>query len=1126
MKNVRTKYAVQALLQIICAGPLALVASAQDVTGTIVGTAQDITGGTVPTVSISAINTGTHATTPATVLPGGSFTLRVPPGTYDLTIDASGFKTQHILGVKVEVNSQSRADVVLAVGSQGEVVNVSAENNNVDTTTSTLKEVIGEQTIEDAPLNGRNALTLMLLVPGVTRDPNANVTSGATYPGAFGVSVNGNRSDTTNYILDGSNNNDNYTNAPNPFPNPDGLREFSVQTNNFGAEFGRLPGGVVNVVTKSGENHIHGSAFEYLRNNYFNAANHFATVVNGHKTDDGLKRHQFGGTFGGPVFLPHLYDGRDKTFFFVSVQETLVHQRPNTNTASVPDAKLRQGDFSELLNNSTIMNPCSAPGNPVQLYVPYDANGAPIAGNQVTQINPVARALIALTPVATPGTCTNNNGTQQVSYRTVNNTADYQLFTRADQRLTSKNQLYATFFNSHQKQQPYFDPTNILAIVNAGDWISRRYQMSDTHIFSPNLLNQASFSYAHDRYANTPVYPSQSLPSLGVLLYVPPGQTEYQFNIGGYFNIYTGDTNQFIRDEYQAIETVRFTKGRHQVSLGGEYVFGTGDNINNFQQNPIFNFTSSVKGSGIATSTGNGLADFYLGRFSSFTQGAGEYKNTRYNHFAAFAEDSYKASRKLVLNLGFRYEPFLPYYDLNNKLATYRPGQHSTLYPNAPAGVLFVGDPGIPHGGYNSTFTNIAPRAGLAYDVFGDGKTSIRIGYGIFFDQPNTITTNNQTDQAPFAPVVNPTGSAANNLLNPYGGLTNPFPYPTPATSASTFPVGSFQFLYSANMRNDYVQGFNVQVQQDLGGGTIFSLAYAGSAASHLPIARELNAAVFDPNFPKVGSCAAGSNTCNTNQRRPLYPALGSSTLLEASGSSNYNSLQANVRHRFQKGLSLLANYTFSKAIDTASDTKTLNPTRTIPSNANYDRGPANYDRRHVLNATSIYQIPFPFQNRFAKAFLGGWEHTLIYNFTGGIPFTIGSGQDNAFTGTPSQRASVIPGSPIYLGKRSTAATVLKYFNTAAFYQPGGANVQAYGNTGRNAYRGPNFENVDTGLLKTFPIHEQVNAVLRFEAFNVLNHTDLSIPSTTFTAGNFGQITSTQGGSNPRILQFALRIAF
>ena len=500
-----------------------------------------------------------------------------------------------------------------------------------------------------------------------------------------------------------------------------------------------------------------------------------------------------------------------------------------------------------------------------------------------------------------------------------------------------------------------------------------------------------------------------------------------------------------------------------------------------------------------------------IGRFSTFTQGAGEYKNTRFNHYAAFLEDTWKATSRLVLNAGARYEPFLPYYDLNNKLAAYRPGQQSTLYPNAPPGVLFVGDPGIPHGGFSASYTNIAPRVGFAYDAFGDGKTSVRGGYGIFFDQPNTITTNNQTDQAPFAPVVTLNGTAANSVQNPFGGSTNPFPYPTPATSASTFPQYSFQYLYSARMRNAYTQAFNLQVQQDLGRGTIFSLAYAGSAATHLPVARELNPATYIPG---------ASTTGNTNQRRPLAPALGSSTLLEAAGSSNYNSLQANIRRQFSSSFSLLANYSFSHAIDTASDTKTLGTSRTIPSNPNYDRGPANFDRRHVINFTSIWHIPQPFENRYARAVLGGWEHTTIANYTGGYPFSILSGQDNARTGTSGQRASIVPGQQVYLGKRSTALTQAGFFNTAAFVQPA---VGTYGNTGRNAYRGPGFATVDMGLLKNIPINERIKGVFRFEAFNVFNHTNLSLPSSTFTAGNFAQITA---ANDPRVLQLALRLAF
>jgi hypothetical protein len=1076
-----------------------VTAKGQDVRGTIAGTVKDGSGAAITTAKVTARNTGTSTVTQGDVLEDGSYTIKLDPGVYDVSVEAPGFKSTRVQGVHVEVNTLSRADALMTIGTTAEVVNVTAISDSVDSQTSTVKEVIGETTIEDAPLNGRNPLSLILLVPGVTRDPKANVTSGATYPGASGVSINGGRSDTTNYILDGATNNDNYTNAPDPLPDPDALQEFSVQTNNFSAEFGRMPGGVVNAISKSGVNQIHGSAFEYIRNNYFNAANHFSSITNGVKSDDGLKRHQFGGTFGGPLFLPKLYDGRDKSFFFVSVQETLVHQRPNASSAVVPDAALRAGNFAGLS----------------PLYVPY----SPVAGqtytnNQVPSIDPIAAAILQFIPAAPAGTPVNALGGQTIFFKTLNNTADYQLLTRFDQHLTKKNTLYGTFFNSHQTRQPFLGNGNYLAVVNGGDWIYRRYQASDTHIFSPNLLNEASFAYAHNRYTNKPIYPSATLPSLGANIFVPPGSTEYQFAVTGFFSMATGDTNTFIRDEYQGIETVRWNKGRHQMSFGAEYYFGTGDNINNFQQNPVYTFTASAynaANSPTATSTGNAFGDFLTGHFITYLQGAGEYKNTRYNHYAGFAEDTFKLNARLVLNAGVRYEPFLPYFDLNNRLAVYRPGQQSTLYPNAPPGVLFVGDPGIPHGGFNASYKNIAPRVGLAYDIFGDGKSNLHIGYGIFFDQPNTITTNNQTDQAPFAPVVTEFGSSANNSENPYGGTTSPFPYPSPPSKNSTFPQYSTQYLYAANMRNAYTQSYNVQVQQDLGHGTIFSLAYAGSAATHLPVARELNPATYIPG---------ASTTSNTNQRRPLAPALGSTTLLQPAGSSNYNSLQANVRHQFSSGFSILANYTWSKALDTWSDTKTLSGARAIPTNPSYDYGPADFDRHNVINFTSVWKIHQPFQERFAKAILGGWEHTTIFNYTGGYPFSILAGRDNALTGTPNQRANAVPSQNVYLGKRSTVATQAEYFNIAAFAQPAtGTN----GNTGRNSVRGPGFTDIDMGLLKNFPIVERVQGTFRFETFNVLNHTNLQPPVNTLTAGNFGAITSAY---DPRIMQFALRISF
>ena len=1104
MNMLAGKYGVKALfgsLLVLLTLSSGSFVRAQDITGTILGTVTDTSKAVIGQANVTAINIGTGNKTIAVSGGDGSFAVRVAPGTYDVVAQARGFKTFKVSGVHVLVNEDSRVEAALAVGEASQVVSVHAINNSLDTTSATLKEVVGEKTIQDMPLNGRNPISLALLVPGVTRDPKANVTSGATYPGVSGISVNGTRSDSTNYILDGASNNDNYTNAPNPYPDPDALREFSVQTNNFSAEFGRLAGGVINVVTKSGANQFHGSAFEYLRNNAFNAANHFAAVTDGVKSDDGLKRNQFGATLGGPIFIPRLYSGHDKSFFFASYQGTIVHQRPNATGAVVPDAALRGGNFAALTS---------------PLYVPYDPARSTFAGNQIplADISPVAQAMLAYIPVAPNGTSTNAQGGQQLFFSSLANTVDNQEFVRVDQRLTAKNTVFGTFWNSQETAPGFLNPTNFLAYRNQGNWISRRYMVDDTHVFGPNLLNEALFSYGHDQYKNTPLYPPQTLPSLGVNVYVPPAATEYQFNVSSYFNLYTGDTNEFIRDQYQAIDTIRLTHGPHQIAFGFEYDYGTGDNINNFQQNPIYGFSETAytpNPNTLATSTGNSFADFLLGRFSTFTQGAGEYKNTRFNHIAAFAEDTWRVNSKLVLDMGVRYDPFFPYTDLHNKLAVWRPGQQSTLYPNAPPGVLFVGDPGIPKGGFNTIWTNVGPRVGFAYDVAGEGKTSIRGGYGIFFDQPNTITTNDQTDQAPFAPVIHLNGTASNDISNPYAGTTNPFPYPSPPTSNAAFPAYTSQYLYSANMRNDYVEAWNLQVQQALGWETIFSMTYAGSMGVHLPVSRELNPAIYIPG---------ASTTANTNQRRALGPALGSTTLLSPESASNYNSLQFNLDRHFEKSFSVLANYTWSKALDTSSDTKSLSQTVTIPSDPHFDYGPADFDRTNVINVATIWDLPSPNRNPLLREALGGWESTMIANYTGGYPFTIYSGQDNALTGTGNQRADSVPGQMEALGKRSTAASSAHWFNPAAFVTN---TLGTYGNTGHNAYRGPSYTDFDIGLLKSFRLKERLNTTFRFEAFNVFNHTNLETPDGTVTDGNFSRITSSY---DPRILQFALRLDF
>ncbi len=350
---------------------------------------------------------------------------------------------------------------------------------------------------------------------------------------------------------------------------------------------------------------------------------------------------------------------------------------------------------------------------------------------------------------------------------------------------------------------------------------------------------------------------------------------------------------------------------------------------------------------------------------------------------------------------------------------------------------MFAGDPGIPSGAYNRVWKNIGPRVGFAYDAGGSGKTSIHGGFGIFYEQPNTLQANSQTDQAPFAPVITLNGTSQNNVTNPYGGTTNPFPNPNgPAPlpqSNFVFPVYSNQFLYAANLRNGYVESYNLQVQRELGWSTVFTVAYAGSLGRDFEAGSELNAAVYIPG---------SSTTANTNQRRPLGPALGSTTLMRSNSPSNYNAVMFNVERHFEKSFSVMANYTFSKAMDESSGTKNNSQSVTIPSNPAFDYGPADYDRRHVVNVSTVWAMPGPRASPLARQVLGGWVYTMIANYTGGYPFSVASGQDNALTGTGSQRANFVPGQTVKLGRRSTAASSAEWFNTKAFVVNPGRVIQ------------------------------------------------------------------------------------
>lgn len=1074
----RTTSQLAILLALLLAS--CVVTQAQDVSGTLTGIVKDATGAVIPNAQVRATNTGTQAHFEATTDGSGSYTLRnIPIGVYNLEVSSQGFKRYDATGIRLQVNEVLRLDATLDVGAATEAVTVTAQAVIVDTSTQTLKTVIDQKRIEELPLNGRNPTQLMRLVAGVVADPRADVTSSTTYPGVTPVSVNGTRSNATNYVLDGAQNNDHYSNAPNPMPNPDALQEFSVQVNNFSAEFGRQGGGVVNAVTKSGTNELHGSAFEFVRNKALNAANFFAPIVNGKKRDDGLKRNQFGATLGGPVWLPKLYNGRNKTFFFFSYQGTLQRRAPIANSIVVPTAAQRSGDFT----GKTVKNPFT---------------GANYANSRIpaSDMNPLSLQLLQYIPLPTSG--------NTVFVAAPNNDNDHQVLARIDHQISDNNRISGRFWNSQAAAPAYLNPNNYLENVTGHTWLNRSVTATDTHIFGPSLTNEAMFGFNRTDNLNVPTYPAKSLADLGAKV-ANDNMTQIYISMSSYWGtLNTGDTNGFTRDEYQALDTMRWTRGRHQMSFGVEYDRGADTVINNFRANGQFAFNG-----GSAPFTGDSFADFLIGRYYTLTQGAGEYRDTRINRVGVFAQDSFKVTPRFTLDLGVRWEPFIPYTDLNGKIAVWKPGQQSTRFINAPPGIVFAGDKGVPAGGVPHVWTRFAPRLGFAWDLFGNGKTSIRGGYGVFYDSQNTIMMNNQSDQAPYGTVLTTFGTLTNSFSDPYAGIANPFPAPhSNVPSNAPFPQFSSPYLFAPDYRNAYIQSWNFSLERELLGGFVGRASYAGSKGTRLTVVRELNPAVYAP----------GANTTTTNQRRPIQP-LGSTSIVEPVGNSIYHALQLTLDKRFSHGFSILADYQWSKAIDDSSNSKATGQSRTNPFNTRFDRGPSDFDRRHVFNASGLWEMPIHFQQRVVNSLLGGWSLNGIFSAYTGYGFTVTSGVDNARTGTGSQRAELVA-DPNLPDDRSRGQKIAAWLNPTAFEVN---TIGTYGTLGRNVFRGPGYASLDAGLFKKFVIYERLSATFRFEAFNALNHPNLQLPAASVTGSNFMKIT---GAYDPRILQLALRLTW
>lgn len=1070
---------IRVVLIVLALSIQALHLQAQRSTAEIVGTITDSSGGAVAKAEVSVANEGTGMRRSVASNELGYYGVPLlPPGKYRISVRVAGFNPVTRTGITLDVDQSARIDFVLEVGSVTESVVVSANASQVDTQTATLKAVVDQRRITELPLNGRDPNQLIFLLPGVY---STNDTSGLLQGGSAngivqpGVASNGARGNMVSYALDGAPHNDTFTNVSLMMPNPDALQEFSVQTNNFSAEHGRSAGGVVNAVTRSGTNAVHGNLFEFIRNNAFNARNFFAS------TDDGLKRHQFGGSIGGPVYLPKLYNGRDRTFFFFSHQETRQVQRPATSSTVVLTAAQRAGNFSAF--RGTLNDPLTGQPFPDKVI-------------PMSRLNPLTRNILdKIVPLPT------EPDTGLFWFSRPNNATMRQSVLRMDHQISANNTLTGRYLYNYFLQ-PSFDSPLVFAVLRETSVPSNNVTISDTHLFGPTLLNQLQFSMNRRRADRFAVWKT-SYTDLGMrnVFSDKPNPVEFILSVTGAFSVDTSERTWTAPHNYSLSDTLRWTRGRHQMSIGFEYRYQSLDKNFRWMLDPNMQFNGYA--------SGYGVADFFLGRPSALIQNAyGQIGEMSAPGYDAFFQDNIRVTRNLTLNVGVRFEPFIPYVDKGDRVSAFRPGQQSQIYTKAPLGLVYPGDPGVPRAGTESSIAKFAPRFGFAWTPMGDARTSIRGGYGIFYDSGVMSAIGNIFQNvAPFGTRISLTPPPG-PFEDPFLGA-NPFPMPFPPPRDISFPSNLTAATYPGRFRVGYLQDWNLTIEREIYANMVLRAGYAGSKGTALLQGRELNAAVYIPGQ---------STIANVNSRRPFSPAFASITDVGSSGNSSFNSLQLSLDRRFSNGFTVMANYTWAKSIDYGSGAGTLWPSYFNPNDFRLNRGLSDFDRRHRFVTSGLWQMPrFSGQPGLVKALAGGWSLSGVLTLQSGPYFGVKSGIDNSRSGVNQDQADLVGD----ISRPSGVDPVRQWFNTAAFTQNA---IGTFGNSGRNIVPGPGLAVFNTSLAKSFTIYRESSLQFRAEFFNATNRSNfIAKRSENVTSGTYGRLTAAE---DPRILQFALKWLF
>lgn len=1096
--------------------------NAQETTASIRGSVFDPSGARVPSATVTAIQVETGFTrSNVSDAEGNYLIVLLPIGHYRLEATAQGFRKYVQEGISLSVDQVAQVSVRLEVGLTQQTVQVNADATLL-ATTNDLGETVHDQEIVDLPLNGRNFSQLGLLLPGTAPLTQGLQLAGGTMRGGQSYAVNGMRPESNEFLVDGA---ENYNTINAGFvlkPPPDAIEEFRILTNTAPAEFGHNAGSTTNIVMRSGANQIHGDLYEFLRNDVLDSRNFFSTSV------DPLKQNQFGGTLGGPL-------RRDKTFLF-GFYEGFRNRQGETQLTTVPTSAERQGDFSAECGSYSPQGFCTDPTG-TQLVNVFASPPQPLPFNQIpsNEISSISQNLLAFYPLPNESNYGPNayGATQELQ-----NSYD-QFGLRLDHYLSSRDTLSFHYLFNNGSQ---LDPLSIAGANVPGFPVGENFRaqnpaLEETHSFSPTVVNVLRFSFLRNKYLFGEATNHTSISSLG-FQYAPTlasqlGPPFIEVGPGAYASVgnpITGPALDY-QNTFSLTESLAWVRGRHELKFGGEFQRDQLNTVLGIASNGFFVFAP-------VPITGDPFADFLIGQPVVFLQGGGELpRGMRASNYNLYAEDSFKATSRLTLNIGLRYELPQPYSEIHNENALFVPNEQSRVIPSAPPGLLYPGDPGVGPGLIPRDYRAFAPRAGFAWDPTGNGKWTVRAAYGVFYD-PYYNGEGGPLQAPESAPPWFKTiqESFPSSFADPLPAGSNPF-----APNFAGGPQALTLLTLDPHLRVPYAQDWNFTVEHSFGPEWLLEIGYIGTKGTKLPRFIESNPPVLCSTLPASdqASCISGEQN-DVNLYRPYSDCnteglceYGSIGLMSGIANSSYNALQASLRKRVSHGLAFLASYTYSKTLDDVSSFNITGSAPTLVAGENdlaqdpwdleAEYGRSLFDARQRLIFSYQWQLPFwkEAQNWYQRV-LGDWQMNGIVSASTGTPFTVYDSSDPSLQGQSPEISGFVGDRPNLVGNPNDGPrTASDWFNTQAFQKV--TQLGTFGDAGRNIVQAAGIAEWDLGVSKNFRLAESATLQFRGEFFNILNRVNFGVPNDDISSPTFGQVES---AAPPRQIQFALKLLF